>query len=161
MAKSLLGSSLSGRNFQRYPLFWVLFHFYLPEGVGCCFIPPPLLCASMDQTILDYEVIIFSVENCATYDYSFYVNIPDLRKHFQTCIMWTIVSVMLRVSGRGTLAQSPKSIKASFPSVVTSRFPGCGSAWKKPVSSNWTRKHSKPTGTSRLIVSLELDANWN
>ena len=46
----------------------------------------------------------------------------------------------------------PKSMMANLPSVVTRRLPGWGSAWKKPVSRSWMRKHSTPTGMSLLIT---------
>lgn len=44
----------------------------------------------------------------------------------------------------------PKSSIASLPSGVRIRFPGCGSAWKKPVSSSYRPKLKG----ERLIAKL-------
>ena len=60
---------------------------------------------------------------------------------------------MPSASGLSTEAQRPKSINTKRPFLSTSRFPGCGSLWKKPMSSSCMRKHFTPRGTRRRICS--------
>eukprot|EP00967_Tisochrysis_lutea_P136427 scaffold243383_cov27-Tisochrysis_lutea.AAC.4 len=50
----------------------------------------------------------------------------------------------------------PKSRMTNRPSGERSMLPGCGSAWKKPVSSNWVRYTTTPRLTSSPTL-LALD----
>ena len=52
------------------------------------------------------------------------------------CIRCTRAFVMWTVAGRSMVAHRPKSISTRRLCRSTRRFPGCGSAWKKPRSSS-------------------------
>mmetsp|Transcript_87562 Transcript_87562/g.267918 ORF Transcript_87562/g.267918 Transcript_87562/m.267918 type:complete len:207 (+) Transcript_87562:302-922(+) len=70
---------------------------------------------------------------------------------------WTTDETMMFLSATGTSATSPKSSRHNFPasgpSTTFSRLPGCGSPWKKPISSSCVRNSSWPTATNSLISS--------
>mmetsp|Transcript_1873 Transcript_1873/g.7506 ORF Transcript_1873/g.7506 Transcript_1873/m.7506 type:complete len:207 (-) Transcript_1873:1410-2030(-) len=59
-----------------------------------------------------------------------------------------------RLWSRRTWHSSPKSRKASLPSRVSSKLPGCGSACSSPVSSSWHRQAATPMFTSPMVRAV-------